>query len=202
MIWILTALLLLLQGSVFGQGRILQWDAPTENIDGSQLTDLAGFIVYRGEVSRSYTHDLDVGLKSFLDLREVLNMDPEVLYFLAVVAYDFAGGRSPLSEEVSNVLALATGISDTTRIPVREPKKDMFVIYPNPFDAFITVETGGREGVVEMFNILAEPRDLILIPDSGIQTFDTSRFPSGVYLFRFNEFGSDRVQAIKGLLLR
>ncbi|KKM82106.1 hypothetical protein LCGC14_1322850, partial [marine sediment metagenome] len=53
MIWILTALLLLLQGSVFGQGRILQWDAPTENIDGSQLTDLAGFIVYRGEVSRS-----------------------------------------------------------------------------------------------------------------------------------------------------
>ena len=192
MIALLTAFLLLLQGSVLGQGNILQWDAPTENIDGSQLTDLAGFIVYRGEMSGSYTHQIDVGLVDSLDLKLVSNLELGVLYFFTTIAYDSAGNESDFSNEVSNVLG-----GGTAGLPGREePLEPLFAIYPNPFDAFVTVETGGREGVVQVFDLLGRPRDLILVSESGVQTFDTSGFSSGVYLFKF------KGRTIKGILLR
>lgn len=184
MIWILTALLL--------QGSVLQWVSPTVSVRGDSLRDLAGFVVYQGEVPRSYTHQLDVGLVNSLDLKLVSNLERGILYFFAVSAYDTAGNESGFSDEVSNVLE-----GGTADLPGSgEPIERIFVIYPNPFDAFITVDTGGREGVVQVFDLLGRPRDLILVSESGVQTFDTSGFSSGVYLFKF------RGRTIKGLLLR
>ena len=191
MIWILTALLL--------QGSVLSWSAPTIDSDGKPLRDLAGFMVYRGEVSGHYTHQIDVGLELSLDMTLVANLERGVLYFFAITAYDTAGNESDFSNEVSNVLG-----GGTADLPgSEEPLEPLFVIYPNPFDAFITVDTGGREGVVQVFNLLLQLRDLILVSGSGVQTFDTSRFPSGVYLFKFNPANpQDKGQIIKGLLLR
>ncbi len=191
MIWIMTALLL--------QGSVLQWGAPTMNAKGDPLKDLAGFVVYRGESSMSYTHQIDVGLVESLDLKLVSDLEHGIRYFFAVTAYNTAGNQSQFSDEVSNILG-----GGTADLPgSEEPLEPLFVIYPNPFDAFVTVETGGREGVVQVFNLLLQLKDLILVSESGVQTFDASRFPSGVYLFKFNPANSqDKGRIIKGLLLR
>jgi hypothetical protein len=38
----------------------LTWDPPTTNTDGSPLTNLSGFKIYYGTVSRTYDHFIDV----------------------------------------------------------------------------------------------------------------------------------------------
>ncbi len=181
---LLTAFLLL-------QGNVLEWDPPTLGSDGKPLRDLAGFVVYTGQASGHYTHQLDVGLVLYLDMRSISNLERGILYFFAVAAYDTAENLSDLSDEVSNILEDGnTGLPDS-----EEPGRDFFVIYPNPFDSFVNVDTGGRRGVVQVFNLLGRSVDLIYVDVAG-GTLDTSRIPSGVYLFHFEG------QTIKGLLLR
>ena len=181
---LLTAFLLL-------QGNVLEWDAPTTDTRGEPLRDLAGFVVYIGQTSGHYTDQLDVGLVLSLDMRRLSNLERGIRYFFAVAAYDTASNLSDLSDEVSNILE-----GENTSLPdSEEPGRDFFVIYPNPFDSFVTVDTGGRQGVVQVFNLLGRSVDLIYVDGSG-GTLDTSRIPSGVYLFHFEG------QTIKGLLLR
>jgi hypothetical protein len=76
----------------------LRWDAPTENVDGSPLTDLSGFRVYYGGGSRSYDGSIEVADPMATEL--VLNISPGTSYF-AVTAYDADGDESALSNEVS-----------------------------------------------------------------------------------------------------
>ena len=180
---LLTALLLL-------QGYILSWDAPTTGSNGKPLNDLAGFVVYMGETSGHYTHHIDVGLSLFFDINRVANLERGILYYFAVTAYDTATNESIFSDEVSNILHGSTGIPGHVEL-----EEAIFVIYPNPFDAFVTVETGGRDGVVKIHNLMGHRVGLIDVGRSG-GIFDTSRLTSGVYLFTFEGL------TIKGLLLR
>lgn len=76
---------------------ILSWAAPTQNEDGSPLTDLAGYRIRYGERSGSYSTTVALtnpGLAShFLD-----GLVPSTYYFV-ISAYNARGEESPYSNE-------------------------------------------------------------------------------------------------------
>src|SRR3990172_5514676 len=84
----------------------LSWEAPTTNVDGTQLDTLAGFKIYYGTSSEDYTVGKDVGLTATPDAPEyVLNgLNSGTLYYFAVTAYDTSGNESGFSGEVSNLI--------------------------------------------------------------------------------------------------
>jgi len=75
----------------------LSWDAPTTNTDGTSLTDLAGYKVYYGAASRSYSQVIDV---SNTNTYTFANLSDGTFYF-AVTAYDMSGNESGYSNEVT-----------------------------------------------------------------------------------------------------
>jgi len=86
-----------------GDGSVtLAWQAPTDNEDGTPLTDLAGYRVYYGEVSGTYTNFVTVGNSPNVSIGS-LPLD-KTLYF-AVKAFDTSGNESTFSNEVSNILS-------------------------------------------------------------------------------------------------
>ncbi len=77
----------------------LSWAAPTENTDGSALTNLAGFDIYYGNSTASLTQKISissVGLLTYV----VPNLNPGTWYF-EVVAVNGAGVQSGPSSVVS-----------------------------------------------------------------------------------------------------
>ena len=77
----------------------INWTPPTENVDGSALTDLAGYNIHYGTASGDYTQTITVsnpGLATYV----VDNLTPGTYYF-SVAAVNSAGTESPLSAEVS-----------------------------------------------------------------------------------------------------
>ena len=77
----------------------LSWQAPTENSDGSALTDLKGYMVRYGSKPGSYPDLIEVanpGLTTYV----VQNL-PAGKYYFAVTAYNAAGEESSLSGEVT-----------------------------------------------------------------------------------------------------
>jgi hypothetical protein len=69
----------------------LEWDPNPEPY-------VAGYNVYVGEKSRTYTRIVDVGLQTSLPLT---NLNPGVTHYFAVTAYDSNRLESPFSDEVS-----------------------------------------------------------------------------------------------------
>ena len=77
----------------------INWTPPTENTDGTPLTDLSGYNIHYGTSSGNYTQTVSVsnpGLATYV----VDNLTPGTYYF-AVGAVNSAGTESPLSSEVS-----------------------------------------------------------------------------------------------------
>ena len=74
----------------------LYWTAPTKNSDGSALTDLAGYKVYYGTASGSYSQSIDVGK---VTTYEVTNLPNGFTYYFVVTAYNQAGVESGPSNE-------------------------------------------------------------------------------------------------------
>jgi Putative Ig domain len=77
----------------------LSWQAPSENADGTPLTDLKGFKVHYGSASRIYSATIDVpngGLTTYV----VDNLTAGKYYF-AVTAYNSSGEESSLSPEIA-----------------------------------------------------------------------------------------------------
>jgi len=75
----------------------LSWVAPAENVDGSQLDDLAGYKIYYGTESRSYSDMAEIGNPAVTShtLRLVSGE-----YYLAMTALDRDGNESAYSNEV------------------------------------------------------------------------------------------------------
>jgi plastocyanin len=80
--------------------KTLRWQAPTENVDGSPLTDLAGFSIYWGTSPRDYTDKVDLGA-SAREWELSLNSGT---YYLAVTAFDSDSDESSYSNEVSRIV--------------------------------------------------------------------------------------------------
>ena len=81
-----------------GLGSItLNWTPPTQNEDGSTLTDLAGYRIYYGKSSGSYTNQVNIdtaGISTYV----IDNLVPSTYYFVAT-AVNSAGVESRYSNE-------------------------------------------------------------------------------------------------------
>lgn len=85
-----------------GNAVTLSWQAPTENSDGTTLSDLKGYKVHYGHASKSYSDVIQVanpGLTTYV----VQNL-PAGRYYFAVTAYNSTGQESSLSAEVSTMV--------------------------------------------------------------------------------------------------
>jgi hypothetical protein len=77
----------------------LSWLPPTENTNGSALTDLTGYTIYYGSQSENYTNQIRVdnpGLTTYV----VDDLSPGTYYF-AVTATASNGSQSAYSPEVT-----------------------------------------------------------------------------------------------------
>jgi hypothetical protein len=75
----------------------LTWEAPATNVDGTPVTDLAGFIIYLGPSSGYYTDSIDVGNVYTYTLEDL----PSGTLYFCVTAYDMMGNESDFSNEGS-----------------------------------------------------------------------------------------------------
>ena len=75
----------------------LSWVPPTENADGTELNDLAGYRIYAGERSREYDEIVELADPTASDARITL---PSGDYFVAMTAIDLEGNESAYSNEV------------------------------------------------------------------------------------------------------
>ena len=82
----------------------LQWDSPTTNTDNSPLTDLAGFKIYYGTTSGSYTNSVTIGVIN----NYVIDLPINTTYYFAATAINLVSVESGYSNEVSK---LTSGIS-------------------------------------------------------------------------------------------
>lgn len=78
----------------------LGWNAPTTNVDGTTLTDLAGYKIYYGTSPGNYTEVVDVGNTTTY---VVNNLTPGTYYFV-VTAYNIYGAESNNSNEASKTI--------------------------------------------------------------------------------------------------
>ena len=77
----------------------LTWIPPTENTDGTALTNLSGYDIHYGTSSGNYTQSIAVsnaGIATYV----VDNLTPGTYYF-SVAAVNASGTESPMSSEVS-----------------------------------------------------------------------------------------------------
>ena len=75
----------------------LSWAAPTQNADGSPLTDLAGYKIFYGTVSTNYDHEIVIdnpGMTTYV----VDNLVPDTYYF-AAKSFNASGIESDFSAE-------------------------------------------------------------------------------------------------------
>ena len=79
----------------------LQWEPPTENVDGTAIDDLSGFRIYYGEISGAYTDDLAVDNPAETQYRLAL---PSGAYYFAMTALDTEGNESSHSNEVLKIV--------------------------------------------------------------------------------------------------
>jgi hypothetical protein len=83
------------------RSAVLTWTAPTQNVDGSPLTNLTGYKVYWGTAPRTYSANASVsgaGTTSY-----TTNLAAGTWYF-AVSAVDSTGAESARSNEVSKTV--------------------------------------------------------------------------------------------------
>jgi len=80
----------------------IAWAPPTENTDGTALTDLTGYKIHYGSESKSYAKSVALSNPSLT--RFVLESLPAGKYFFALTAMNGAGHESPFSQEVAATL--------------------------------------------------------------------------------------------------
>ncbi|MCZ6619614.1 MAG: hypothetical protein O7E57_15940 [Gammaproteobacteria bacterium] len=81
--------------------KSLEWRAPTQNEDGSALTDLAGYVVYWGAQSRNYTGSHTINSPTITQWDVTVSPG---LYFFAVTALDSGGIESQYSNEIAKTI--------------------------------------------------------------------------------------------------
>lgn len=81
----------------------LEWNAPTQNTDGTPISGLAGYRVAYGTESRRYSTVLPISGASTTSVR-IEGLTPGTTYYFAVRAVTSTGLVSDLSSEVSKTL--------------------------------------------------------------------------------------------------
>lgn len=80
----------------------LSWLPPTENTDGSLLTNLAGYNIYYGTEAGNYTETItiDNSISEYL----VENLPPGNTYYFVITAFDGDGNESEYSPTGSKTI--------------------------------------------------------------------------------------------------
>lgn len=93
------------QAPPVGTAVTLSWDAPTTTVDGSPLTDLAGYRIYYSTESGKYnsTDCVSVGKDVTTYTLENIHLAPGTYYF-TVTAYDTGGNESDYAKQVSKII--------------------------------------------------------------------------------------------------
>jgi hypothetical protein len=81
----------------------LTWQAPTENTDGSALTDLGGYAIHYGTASKTYTSTITLnnpGLTTY-----VVDDLPPGTYYFSMTATTTSGEQSGPSQEASKTIS-------------------------------------------------------------------------------------------------
>ncbi|MGA7538172.1 MAG: fibronectin type III domain-containing protein [Steroidobacteraceae bacterium] len=76
----------------------LNWMPPTENTNGTPLTDLAGYDIHYGSMSEDYAQTISIsnpGIATY-----VVDNLPSGVYYFTVTSVNTAGTESQLSSEV------------------------------------------------------------------------------------------------------
>jgi fibronectin type 3 domain-containing protein len=81
----------------------LAWTAPNTNIDGSELTDLAGYHIYYGTDTSSMTNVITVPANANISDYVVTGLSAGTYYF-EVTAYDSEGDESALSNQIAETV--------------------------------------------------------------------------------------------------
>jgi hypothetical protein len=76
----------------------VSWQAPTHNVDGTPLGDLAGYRIYYGRETGMYARIIDVAGPETLTL--TIDDLPPNTYYVTATAYDRDGFESDLSNEI------------------------------------------------------------------------------------------------------
>ena len=82
---------------VKGNSLTLEWTAPTQNEDGSDLDDLSGYRIYYGRHSLDYTRSIRVPATVTTTVVGSLGSGT---YYLCITAFDYLGNESTYSNEV------------------------------------------------------------------------------------------------------
>jgi Putative Ig domain len=80
----------------------LSWVRPTQNVDGTQLTNLAGYRIHYGQVSGQYDYSVSVGSPSITSAT-IESLAPALWYF-AVTAVTSSGTQSDYSAQLSKAV--------------------------------------------------------------------------------------------------
>ncbi len=81
--------------------NVVRWVRPTQNVDGSPLTDLAGYLIYWGSESRRYGSSVRIDDPDATEWEA--NIAPGSYYF-AMTAIDVDGHESDYSNEVAMII--------------------------------------------------------------------------------------------------
>lgn len=84
-------------GACLTKKGILSWTAPTTNADGTPIRGLAGYKVYCGQKSSTYTVIKDVGNVLTYNTNSLLT---DALWYCAITAYNIWNRESVYSSEV------------------------------------------------------------------------------------------------------
>lgn len=80
----------------------MSWTPPTQNTDGSKLSDLAGYKIYYGTSEKYFQRVIEVkgpGVNEY-----TINNLPPFRYYFAVTAYNVAGAESTHSNVQSKTV--------------------------------------------------------------------------------------------------
>lgn len=80
----------------------LGWVAPTENSNGTPITDLAGYKIHYGTASSDYSQTVSISNAGLT--RYVVDNLPTGTYYFAITAYNAHGIESALSGEVTTTV--------------------------------------------------------------------------------------------------
>lgn len=80
----------------------MAWVPPTQNSDGSPITNLAGYKIRYGTTSSEYTQTIALGNAGLT--RYVVDNLASGTYYFAITAYNSLGVESALSAEIASTV--------------------------------------------------------------------------------------------------
>ncbi len=95
----LPAFAITVAAAIATNGVSVAWTPPTQNDDGSTLTDLSGYKIHYGTVSGDYTGSVAVNNAGLT--RYQVDTLPKGKIYIAMTAVNAAGAESDFSKEVS-----------------------------------------------------------------------------------------------------